>query len=473
MTELSLKKISDIMSYTSLAQKTVNNGVSVFDCTYNIELNDEGRAYFFFTDKKGLKVALDAISFSSTPLETALARVRQQISSTFSWESEGEETIYFDTFPEFAEAVFKESSLFLFRGEAVSVAKDSENARLKLAVKNEENYYNLSLILKTDSDEIENPVLLSSVYALAGGKVYRTRDMGAHYHYLSSFVGNVKKSEINLFLSLFSSMFRTVDFLYSTYKKLQHTPVRAKSALAFSDLDSEGNLSIKMLWTKDGFPVDFISENKPTTIVNVDEEKKLIEKTDLIYDNAQGWKKILAMIRATMDKHPEARDADGETFALDGDTLFLTSTIALPFLSENLGELVQYYALFGTEALKKYNLHKVVPKTKLTLHSGIDFFDTDCEITIDDDVFTPSQFVSLYEKNNFIPLSDGTRAIVEKNFFLRLKRLLGRKSKEGTYKLSFFDLPLVDSLINAKVESEKGNRWNDFFLGYTVVRRNA
>ena len=132
MSELSLKKLSDIMSYTSLAQKTVNNGISVFDCTYNIELNDEERAYFFFTNKKGVKVALDAISFSSTPLETALARVRQQISSTFSWESEGDESIYFDTFPEFAEAVFEEGSSFLFRGEAVSVAKDSENARLNL-----------------------------------------------------------------------------------------------------------------------------------------------------------------------------------------------------------------------------------------------------------------------------------------------------------------------------------------------------
>ena len=473
MTELSLKRISDIFSFTSLDEKTVSGGISAFDCTQNIALDGEGRAYFYFADKKGKSLSLEEIKITNTPLETAVARVRQQQASTFSWEKEGDANIYFDKFPEFADALFQEGAKLLFNGtEEVKVAKDGENARLKLKIEKGEKY-RLSFLLKTDAEEIENPVLLSAVYVIANKKIYRTRDMGVYYKYLSAFEGEVRKDEINLFLTLFASLFPAIDFIYSGFKKVRRAPITAKPALAFQDLDNEGNLSIKMLMTSDDFPMDFISQNKPTTLVKLNEEKRVIEKTELVYDTAGGWKKILSMIRATMDKHPEARDEDGETFALDGDTLFVTSTIALPFLSENLGDLVQYYALFGTEALRRYNLHKSTPATKLLIKSGIDFFDTECEIRVDNDVFTPRDFVALYEKNNFIPLSDGSRAIVDKTFFSRLKRLLGKQSSDGKYKLSFFDLPLVDSLINAKVEGDGGKSWKDFYTGFNSLSDNT
>lgn len=83
---------------------------------------------------------------------------------------------------------------------------------------------------------------------------------------------------------------------------------------------------------------------------------------------------------------------------------------------------------------------------------------------------SPAQFVKLYEENKFIPLSDGTRAIVDKNFFVRLKRLLGKQQKDGSYKISFFDLPLVDGLINAKIENAGKTPWREFFDGFNSIQ---
>ena len=468
MQSLPLKKLTDLWQNTASLTESAGTGISISDTIFNLDIDDEGRAYFFFTNKKGNRLSLEEIIPDSTPLATSIARIRSQEINLLSWGNESENVIYLDQYADFTYQLFKGEKNFLYKDEIVETATEQkERARIVLKL---DGAYSLSLILKTENDILSNPVPLTSTYALCGKKIFKTRDIGICYNYLSDFEGKISRNEINQYLSLFSSIFPSIKIEKEGWVLVTHSPQEAEAALNFRGLDEEGNLEINLLWSKDGFPTEFISQNKPSCLVKLNDEKKSIEKTPLIYNRTESTKKLGQILKNCVIRHPECKQEETSAYTIDSDTIYITSGLALHFLSENLGELARNYRLFGTEELKKYKLKTVKPSARLRVGSGIDFFDTKCEIEIDGEILSPAEFVKLYEENQFIPLNDGTRAIIDKSFFLRLKRLLGKQQKDGTYKISFFDLPLVDGLINAKIENAEKTPWQEFFSGFNDIQ---
>lgn len=490
--DISLQNIADIWQNAQVGKELYESEVPLSDAVFNLSVDENGRAFFFFTDKKGIRLEVDEIQSDNSPLGLSIERIRQQQGNFLSWETSEDSAIYLDENTEFAYQLFKGERTFLYKDEIVSNANETERSRIFLSVKNAgengdqsdsvgetslsgdfiEKKCNLHLILKTENEILENPVPLTANYALclSDGKIYKTRDCGVNYNYLTRFQGNVRGAELEQTLSLFASIFPSIHIEITGWSEAVHPAVSAEPALNFEGLDEDGNLSISLLWSYEPYSTEFISRNKPTTLIRLNQESRTISKIPLLYNGNESWKKMNSMLKSCLARHPECKEEDTASFTIEGDGLYVTSALALPFLSENLGELAQNYRLFGTEALKKYKLKTVSPKTSLKIKSGIDFFDTQCEVDIDGEILSPEKLVSLYEENKFIPLSDGTRAIIDRNFFLRLKRLLGKQQKDGTYRLSFFDLPLVDALINAKIENAETSSWKKFFTGFNSIQ---
>ena len=471
---LSLKKITGLWQNSEASAETAGAGVSLSDTVFCLDSDDEGRAFFFFANKKGIRYSFEEILPENTPLGTALARIKRQQFDTLSWSADDDTCIYLDRYSEFTHQLFACGREFLYQGRIVSFFESEDDSKLALSLQfadaaGDDSTVRLSLLLLSPQETLQNPVPLTSRYALCGEKIYHTKDTGVHYNYLQSFTGSIQKNEADCCLSVFASLFPSLGFRIEGWKTRVHAAAKASPALNFRELDEDGNLSLTMHWDYEGFPTEFISDTKPACIVRLNEEGKLLEKTPLIYDEQNGRKKIAAMLKSCLARHPECKEKEAETFVIEDDTLYITGKLALPFLSENLGELTQNYRLFGTESISRYKLRRVSPKTNLKIGSGIDFFDTKCTVDIDGELFTPAKFVELYEKNQFIPLNDGSRAIIDKNFFLRLKRLLGKQQKDGSYRISFFDLPLVDFLINAKVEDASQTPWRQFFSGFNAI----
>ena len=274
-----------------------------------------------------------------------------------------------------------------------------------------------------------------------------------------------------MFLSLFASFFPHIPLALQDFKLIEKPAHQATPSLQFRGLDAEGNVSLLFLWTCEPFENEFISGYMPRVVIQLDDILHTIERYPILYgDKDAHIKKLEALLRLSRKNHPEIAEG-GQGYEVEENSILVSAQLALPFLAEHLGELAKNYRLFGTDALKAYNMRTVNPQAKIRIGSGIDFFDTTCEIIIDGDVFTPRQFASLYEENNFIPLSDGTRAIIDKNFFLRLKRILGKEQKDGSYKISFFDLPIVDGLIDAKIENAASYNWKSFYNGFNSIEK--
>ena len=142
------------------------------------------------------------------------------------------------------------------------------------------------------------------------------------------------------------------------------------------------------------------------------------------------------------------------------------------FQAEKLSYLSQNFRLFGTDALKKFKLKVVSPKVNFNLKSGINFFESLCDVEIGEQKFSFEDAISLYEKNNFIPLNDGSKAIIDKGFFQNLKKILGKKDKSGNYKISFFDLPFIQQILDAKVSGEGFETSRKIFEGFNSINEN-
>ena len=476
---LSLKNISEIWQNCAVATENYRATTPLDEATFNLDIDEDGRAYFFFTGKKNAMLDIEEILIDGSPLGLAVERIKQQRANVVSWDDERNGFIYLDQNAEFAYQLFKGERNFLFKQEVVENAPKAERAKVCLRISSSEevkenfanNDFNLSLVLKTENEILENPVPLCPTYAICGKKIFRTRDLGINYNHLSNFGGTIKGTDIELFLSLFASIFPSIKIEMEHFSEALQPRSHAEPALHFAGLDEIGNLSIRLMWCFANYPVKFISENRPSTLVRLNATTHMLSKIPVVYDGNESWKKMGTLLKSCISRHPECKEDDSNAFVIEGDELYISAALALPFLSENLSDLAENYKLFGTESLKKFKFKSVAPKTHIKVGSGIDFFDTECSIDIDGEMMSPRKLVKLYEENKFIPLSDGSRAIIDKGFFMRLKRLLGHEQKDGTYKISFFDMPLVDSLINAKIENAKDEMlpWQKFYFGFDGI----
>jgi superfamily II DNA or RNA helicase len=435
-----------------------------------------------FLDYKPLLVENDSPSYMLYSCIEAACRLHTTV---LSWTAETGDALYLDENDSLADALFS-SGCPVFSGSGkqsltVSFSDDADSGgSLLLEIKEQQaessgtTVYTIRPVFRAADGLHRHVQALSPHFIAADNVVYRCPDAGAFYNRLSSFSGSTGKKELEQCLSLFTSFFPKTGMLSAGRQYVLLPPQHAERALQFRGLDDEGNLCLSFRWYHEPFDASFISDNKPASVVRINDEAHRIERYDLLYDDAGiSQAGIEQLLRTTAKEHADELDAECMPYMADGKELYVSAALALPFLSEHLGDLVKSYRLFGTDTLSKYKLRTVKPKTTLSLSSGIDFFDTKCLVDIAGQTFTLGEAYRQYEEHRYIPLSDGTRAIIAPEYFVRLKRLLGRESKNGDYKLSFFDLPLIDKLIDAKTEGDGTRLCREFYEGFNTINKRT
>jgi len=103
------------------------------------------------------------------------------------------------------------------------------------------------------------------------------------------------------------------------------------------------------------------------------------------------------------------------------------------------------------------------------LSSGIDFLEGDASLELQGQKFSLFDVIQQYHKNRYIQLSDGTQAILNEKYIQRLERLF--KKKKDKVKLSFFDLPLVEELLEEKIANEYFAQSRQVFAGFNDLQK--
>ncbi len=283
---------------------------------------------------------------------------------------------------------------------------------------------------------------------LADNTIYRIEPV-IHHEQLGLFNCSIEYSEAEHLLSLFASTFPDADIQHLDYTIETHGQITPQPALLLEHVDASGALYLNVVTSAEELDLDFLNNYNLSSIAFLDEENRILQFSTLAPCDTSG---PADTIEKTLKKHQDKKDPR-LTYSRIDNLFILQSKLTLTFLEAELHTLLSSFILIGTEELKKFKIKMVKPQLNLNIGSGIDFLEGSADLTIDTETFELSDFLTQYETNRYIILSDGTKAIVEHRLLNRLKRLL-KPDKEGKFTLSFFDLPLVADMIDEKTASK-------------------
>lgn len=295
--------------------------------------------------------------------------------------------------------------------------------------------------------------------------IYPITSVGDNYNDLSIFADPIEPEMLDAFLSIFFSYTTNIDVRYGE-RRVRHSEAveRPTPALVFEKVDADEALYIRVTQVVGSLPPD-IAENFDINVVATVTDTEIVLHRFEFFSVADSMDRVLDEIK----RHVSGRAALKAVYH-DDNLIILPKEVAGPFLFHGLPVLLREYRLIGAEKLREYKITPAHPKLNLRLSSGIDFLEGDASVEIGTEKFTLAQILAQYRKNKYVQLSDGNRAIVDENYIKRLERIFHKpKDKDGKVKVSFFDLPEVEALMEERIAGAAFKRHREVYEGFNKL----
>lgn len=304
---------------------------------------------------------------------------------------------------------------------------------------------------------------LTENYVFAEGNIYKIPPLGENFNELHLFQTYLLSLNLEKYLSLLYSHFENISVHYKDYKPLPGESKQAQPALIFEKIDGDNSLYLRVSTTLSGFEPDFFDNYDITRVALLNELEKKIVISDII---CEGIYSSFDEIEGALKKYRKSLNSRNNYFVED-NLFIIEEALAKEFIYNELGHLIARFVIFGAEKLKSYNVRSVTPKLNFSLSHGIDFLEGDVNLEIEGEDFSLFDALTQYKKNSYILLSDGTCAIVNRHYIEKLKRIF--KKQKDKVRVSFFDLPIVEEMIDEKLASESFKRSREIFLGFNTL----
>lgn len=359
--------------------------------------------------------------------------------------------------------------------------------------------FNLCLGFETTNDSLDSPnednaesaadsnnhvainiVTADYAYSTANKTIYPIENIGPNFANLDSFRYNTfSKADLPDVMSLLLSYFCNIAVQVVEMSDergvidfdIDYLPImdRYKPTLVFEEVDSQNALYIRLKATASGIAPE-LSDLGLTATVSFDpdaDDRILVKQIKTI--DLSDYEPVL---RAAIDKSAPSRKDLKEALHMD-NLYILPESMAGNFLFNQLPSLLGDFRILGADKLKSYKVKAVTPKLDVRLSSGIDFLGGTANVTIDQQTFSLADLIKRYTANRYVQLADGTRAIIDSEYMRRLERIYKHnRGKKGEFKISFFDLPEIEYLLNSKLEGEAVKAPRTFYQGFTSLRND-
>jgi len=337
----------------------------------------------------------------------------------------------------------------------------AEPVNLQLSIEAENNFLCSKLNALLEDGPTEDFVFLNENHLLSANRICQTAPAGDNFRLLKHFNTRFEADRLEPFLSLFYSLCPAVELIYNDYRTVPGEPLQAKSAVVFEKVDEYGSLHLKAINYHPDFAAGFLENYEITRVARLNELEKTVVIQEMIYENIQN---CLNEVESLVKKGSSGQE---DSFYREGNFFYLGEHTAGAFLKNGLGSLLALYPVLGAEKLSRYKIKTVQPRLKLTLKSGIDYLSGTGEMEIEGESYALNSVLADLKKNPYIVLSDGTTAIISNSYLKRLERVL-TKQKDGI-KISFFDLPLVEELIDEKTADDSWPEVKNIFRGFNQL----
>ena len=309
---------------------------------------------------------------------------------------------------------------------------------------------------------------LSDVFALINDEIHPIASLGENHERLSFFLESFPKRMLEQYLSVFYSYVNHVELEYGDYRLVRsEQPVVTVPTVIIEKVDADMALYLRLSHTLQGMEADFMERFDLTCMAQVQEmEHRIVLRHIVQSDKEQETDDLRKMITG----YAPNRHAAKEVWEQEGEFIIPQDT-AGPFLLQALPLLASRYQLMGAERLREYRVKAVKPKMKLGLSSGIDFLEGTATISLDGEEMSLRKFLQQYNKQKYVSLSDGNRALIDEHYVRRLERIFKKAEKGSTDKVrvSFFDLPEIESLLQERLEGKAFDHHRKFYEGFNKL----
>ncbi len=451
---------------TQAERHYLSHSEQIFFC---LKFDNRG-AYLEVVDKKGEIVDFDYRQYSGLLRSIAknIQIVRDRNHFSIDWENP-EKRLYLHEHP-YLIPQLAESGYFIDEARH-TIQFSPEMAGLHLFLKKEsENTLSAYLQLHTRQQNFRQFRFINEEYAYVPEtkSILETGTVGSFFPELNIFnVEQLPLADLQKYLSLFFSYVDNATLHYENYT-VKHTqnPIKASPTLIFEKVDTDNSLYLRIGQIMPNADVDFLDDYDLYRFVSITE----MEETINVHPIEQlHLEKHILEIEKVLYKHVEkGKKKKSASGIIREDTLLIIPEhVASEFIYKDIPSLIGDYTLIGSEKLKAYKINVQPPRLDVQLGHGIDFLEGSATLDFGGQTVTLLDAIQQFNKNRYILLSDGSHALVNELYMKKLQRIFKKKKdQKNTVVISFFDLPIIEELIEEKTAQQQFGKTRLIFEGF-------
>ena len=341
---------------------------------------------------------------------------------------------------------------------------------------------NVSLLIR-DNKEIEDRL---DIYIEINDNLLTKRNIVGNYIYsqgtfykididdnsefpLLDLFQKIDKYELESYATLILKNYNNIDLKYEDYETVISEEKNAIPQIIIEKISFDNSLYIKINSIISTMDYEFFTKNKIETVLTVNELEKKLEISKINLENLSSDMFEIVKVLTKLQKSIGLKSSyyiDNENF------IILNEELAKEFVKKELLQLTGKYSIIGTDRLRKYNIKAVRPKISGRFSYNLDYFEGEVEVEIEGEKFSIQQLLNNYKKDEYIILSDGTNALINREYIEKLQRIF--KEEDGNrIKVSFFDMPIVQDMIDEKSFENDFMGSKDFFEGINKLAEES
>lgn len=442
---------------------------------FQIDTDDYG-AYLTVVDNKGKPIEANYLAYSGATrnLLRSVEEIQDKNSFLIDWERPNNQ-LYLSEHDYLIDQLRNAGQAVNAKNEALSFPTGTGHIRISLEkVEKKGNLATKTPMLKGTTQLIysekqyEDLKILNENTVLVETDIIAIQPLSSGFQNLPYFNTEIVEADLPVYLSLLFSYLHNVEVVYKNFKvRFSGDKVYAKPALIFEKVDVDEALFMRVGQSLPNMDISVLDQFDLFRYAEINElEREIVVK----YVEQETIEEVIKTIAKILRKHtPRRKKAESIDVVLENDLFIIPQEVASEFIYNELPNLLLQYEVFGSEKLKSYKISALPPQLNVQLTSGIDFLEGDVKLDFGGEQIDLFEAIKQFKNNNYVRLSNGVNALVNAAYLKKLERIFKKKGKKVA--VSFFDLPLVDELIEEKVVSKAFKKSRAIFEGFNGIAK--
>ncbi len=433
---------------------------------------DQVGAFITVSDKKGKAIEVDYQQFSGADrsILRSISNINERSAFRIDWEYDDAKKVYLHEHDYLVEQLrhsknFVDTKMqpyrFATQGGVMQIAVEEKNEKL----------YQAKVVVLSQGQLLQDFRPLNENYVIVESQIIEVQPLGGSFQHLPQFETDVKKEDIGKYFSLLFSFIDNIKVQFEDYRFVESEEVLAtEPALIFEKIDADDSLYMRVTESLPAFHVDFLEQFDIHKASEINELERIVKTKYIQRLNLDAEvKEIEKQLNRVVPKEKGKKKAGADELVLQDNLFIIPRHIADGFIYTELPHLLEKFKLFGAEKLKSYKININPPRLDTRLGHGIDFLEGEVDLYFGEEKISLFDAIQQFQKNRYVQLNDGSHAILNESYLKRLQRIF-RKKKDGKVQVSFFDLPLVQEMLDERTAETAFVKTRAVFEGFNKLK---